>query len=343
MSYQEIFAELINSPKTSAKYLTKLVDFDNGNPCRYKIILAVDKDEDNQQCVMLQLKNGGVPSNIIVNNINTLKSIKIDLFPAEIGSDLDVYYSIKLFQNTEDEIFYAFITDIIATAKNSISELVVLDILKRVKSWMNFFKSKNSGVLGESSQIGLFAELSLLKNLLEHNPDRLLETVLSWVGPKGQNQDFIFSNKTALEIKCTTSNNPFEVLINNEFQLDSRDLEKLFLALYQVKRHKNNERTSFLTLPVLVSEIKLLLLHESDAKFEFEGLLLEAGYLAEAEAEYINFGFQILAGPAAYEIGADFPKLARADMPDSITKVEYKLNIQDQTVLEENIISLIII
>lgn len=343
MNYQEIFTELINSPKSGTKYLTRLVDFDNRNPCRYKIILAVDKDEDNQQCVMLQLKNGGTQSNIIVNNINTLNSIKIDMFPAEMGSDLDVYYSIKLFQNTEDEIFYTFIADIIATAKNSTSELLVLDILKRVKSWMNFFKSKNSGVLGESNQIGLFAELSLLKSLLENNPDKLLETILSWVGPKGQNQDFIFTNRTALEVKCTTSNNPFEVSINNEFQLDSTDLEKLFLAVYQVKRHKNNERTSFPTLPSLVSEIKELLTHNPEAKFEFEGLLLEVGYLAEAEAEYLNYGFQILKGLMAYEIGVDFPKLARAKLPNSITKVEYNLNIQDQTVLTESIIHLIII
>ena len=341
MNYQEIFAELINTPKSGTKYLTRLVDFDIRNPCRYKIILAVDKDEDNQQCVMLQVKNGGAQSTMIVNNINTLNSIKIDIFPAEIGSELDVYYSIKLFQNAEDEIFYTFITDIIATAKNSTSTLVVLDILKRVKTWMNFFKSKNAGILGENNQIGLYAELSMLKSLLEHNSDKLLETILSWVGPKGQNQDFIFANRTALEVKCTTSNNPFEVSINNEFQLDNTDLEKLFLTVYQVKRHKNNERTSFPTLPSLVSEIKELLTHNSEAKFEFEGLLLEVGYLAEVETEYLNYGFQILEGPKSYEIGVDFPKLARPNLPNSITKVEYKLNIQDQVAITQNIINLI--
>lgn len=339
MNYFDIFSELIRTPKSSNKYITKLVDFDNGNPCRYKIILAVDKDENNQQCVIIQLKNGGPQSKVIINNINTLNSIKIDMFPAEIGAELDVYYSIKLSSNTEDEIFYTFIADIIATAKISTSDLIVLDILKRVKSWMNFFKAKNSGILDDNKQVGLFAELSLLKILLERNTNSLLDIVLSWVGPRGQNQDFIFKNKYAFEVKCSTNNNPFEVTINNEYQLDCSDLKKLFLTTYQVKRHKNSESSNFTTLPSLISEIKEILVSNSEAKFEFEGLLLEVGYLAEAEVEYLKFGFQIISGPVPYEVGENFPKLARVNLPNPISKVEYKLNLQDQIVFRGDMYS----
>ena len=339
MNYLEIFTELIEIPKSTNKYITRLVDFDKTNPCRYKIILAVDKDENNQQCVIIQLKNGGPHSKVIINNINTLNSIKIDMFPAEIGSELDVYYSIKLSSNTEDEIFYTFIADIIATAKNSTSDLIVLDILKRVKSWMNFFKAKNSGILNDNRQIGLFAELSLLKMLLEKNTNDLLDIILSWVGPRGQNQDFIFKNKCAFEVKCSTNNNPFEVTINNEYQLDCSDLKKLFLTTFQVKRHKNTESSNFLTLPFIVSEIKKILSKNSSAKFEFEGLLLEVGYLAEAEVEYLKYGFQIISGPVSYEVVESFPKLARVNLPNPVSKVQYKINLQNQTVFPGDLFS----
>lgn len=341
MNIKKIFLELINAPTTSGKYNTRLVDYDEAN--RYKTILAIDKLADNQQCVLLQLKNGGKHSEVIINNINTLDSIQIDCFPVpDPGTtELDIYYSIKLDRNTEEDIFYTFIADIMETAKNSTSDLVILDILKRVKSWMNFFKSKKTGVLSENGQIGLFAELSMLKVLLENNKENILSVVTSWVGPKKQNQDFIFPNTQAIEVKCTITNNQHEVKISNEYQLDVSGLDRLFLAVYQVKRHKISDKSLFQSLPNLIEDIEGLLKHDSDAKFEFEGLLLEVGYLAEAEIEYIDFGFQIINGPEIYDVDSEFPKLARASISNSIKKLEYNLNLQEQKVLINDINELI--
>ncbi len=341
MSIRKIFIELIRDANPGGQYDTKLVDFDDAN--RYKTILAIDKLADNQQCVLLQLKNGGQQTEVIINNINTLDSIQIDTFPVpDPGStELDTYYSIKLDRNTEEDIFYTFIADIVDTAKNATTDLVILDILKRVKSWMNFFKSKKTGVLSENGQIGLFAELSMLKLLLKNNKESLLKTVTSWVGPKKQNQDFIFPNTQAIEVKCTTSNNKYEIKISNEYQLDCSGLDKLYLAVYQVKRHKTNEDSLFPSLPFIVKEIEELLKADFDAKFEFEGLLLEVGYLAEAEIEYLDFGFQIINGPEIYDVDSKFPRIASASISSSIKKVEYSLNLQKQDILVVNINELI--
>jgi hypothetical protein len=333
MSIKKIFLKLIHDAKPGGQYDTKLVDFDDAN--RYKTILAIDKLADNQQCVLLQLKNGGQRSEVIINNINTLDSIQIDtslvLDPGSTG--LDTYYSIKLDRNTEEDIFYTFIADIVETAKNATTDLVIMDVLKRVKSWMNFFKSKKTGVLSENGQIGLFAELTMLKTLIEYNKENTLDIVTSWVGPKKQNQDFIFPNTKAIEVKCTTSNNKYEIKISNEYQLDLSGLDSLFLAVYQVKRHKISEDSLFPSLPRLIEDINRLLTYDPDAKFEFEGLLLEVGYLAEAEIEYIDFGFQIISGPEIYNVDSNFPKLARVSIPSPIKKIEYILNLQDQNTL----------
>ena len=218
---------------------------------------------------------------------------------------------------------------------------MILDVLKRVKSWMNFFKSKKTGVLSENGQIGLFAELSMLKLLLENNKENLLNIVTSWVGPKKQNQDFIFPDTQAIEVKCTASNNKYEIKISNEYQLDCSGLDRLYLAVYQVKRHKTNEDSLFPSLPFIIKEIEELLTPDFDAKFEFEGLLLDVGYLAEAEIEYIDFGFQLLNGPEIYDVDSTFPKIDRASTPSSIKKVEYNINLQKQDVLASNINDLI--
>lgn len=343
MNIKETFNELINTPKSSSQYNTKLYDYNDSN--NYKTLLAVDTFSDYQKCVLLQLKNGGKESEIIIKNINILDSIKIDTFPVPNHgkTELDTYYSIKLDKDTEEEIFYAFITDIIEIVKVSKNELIILDTLKRIKAWMLFFKSKKTGVLSENNQIGLFAELTLLKNLLGKNLNNLSSVISSWVGPKKQNQDFIFPNGQAVEVKCTTSNNRFEVKINNEYQLDSTGLESLHLSVSQVKRHKNSKSNTFPTLPSIVNEIKTILRSDYEAKFEFESLLLEVGYLEEVEVEYLDFGFQVLGEPRVYHVNEDFPIISSKTIPNEIKKVEYILNLQNEEIFNGSINDLITI
>lgn len=330
MRIKETFKELIRDAKPGGQFDTRLLSFDDANS--YKIILAIDKLADNQQCVLLQLKNGGNYSEVIINKINTLDSIQIDTFPVPIpgSTELDTYYSIKLDKNTEEEIFHAFLADIIETTENSTSELVIMDILKRVKSWMNFFKFKKIGVLSENDQIGLFAELTMLKVLLENNKQNIRSVVKSWVGPKKQNQDFIFSSTQAIEVKCTASNDPNVVKISNEYQLDCSGLDRLFLVVFHVKRHKISEGSLFQSIPNIVKEIENIIECDSKSKFEFEGLLLDLGYLSEAEYEYLDFGFQIIDGPIIYDVNTEFPKLASTTISNCIKSVEYKLNLQQQ-------------
>ena len=102
-----------------------------------------------------------------------------------------------------------------------------------------------------------------------------------------------------------------------------------------MKRHKLRPEAIFESLPNIVDEIKELVKTDSDAKLEFDGLLIKVGYLEEFEAEYLNYGFQLLNGPEFYTVDDNFPRIVRSNnLPDSITKVSYMLNLQDQTVLE---------
>lgn len=338
MDYNKIFQELSELPGNGNKYLTRQVEFDKSSLCKYKIKLAVDKNDANRKCVVLQLTNGGKDADRIIHNINTLNSFNIDAYPAEINSTLDVNYIIKLKQETEDGIFIKFVDDLVSVVKLSSNNSIILDVLKRVKAWMDFFKGKIEGLLTENSQIGLYAELCALRSLLLLNQSSLFQVIEGWVGPNKQNQDFIYSDGTGIEVKCTSKNSNKEVIIANELQLDDNGLERLFLSVYQVKRHKLKPGASFESLPNIVNNIKDLIKTDSDSKFEFDGLLIKVGYLEEFEAEYLNYGFQLLVEPQFYRIEREFPRIIRSsDLSDGITKVSYTLNLQDQVVLEEDI------
>ena len=338
MDYTKIYEELSALPVKGNKYETRQVGFDKSSPCRFKIKLAVDKDDANRKCIVLQLSNGGKDANKIINNINTLDSFKIDVYPADTGTIPDVNYIVILQQDTEDGIFTKFVDDLVSVVELSSNKVIVLDVLKRIKAWMNFFKGKSEGLLTENGQLGLYAELSALRSILDLNRSSFLQVVEGWVGPNKQNQDFIFSDGTGIEVKCTSKNNNKEVSITNELQLDDKGLERLFLSVYQVKRHKLRPAATFESLPNIVDEIKELLKKDKDATIEFQGLLIKVGYLDEFEAEYLNYGFQLLAGPEFYKVEGEFPRIIRSkDLPTGITKVSYMLNLQDQEVIEKDV------
>lgn len=338
MDYNKIFEELIALPSNGNKYLTKQVEFDKSSICRYKIKLAVDKDDDNRKCVVLQLNNGGKDADRIINNINTLNSFKIDVYPASIAEIPDVNYIIKLKHETDDGIFTKFVDDLFSVVRSSSNDLIVLNILKRVKAWMNFFKGKSGDLLTENSQLGLFAELSALRSLLKINKSFAQKVVEGWVGPNKQNQDFIYPDGSAIEVKCTSKNNNKEVSITNELQLDDKGLQKLILSVYQVKRHKLHPGAVFESLPNIVDEIKEIVKNDTDAKLEFEELLIKVGYLEEFEAEYLNYGFQILNGPEFYIVDNEFPRIVRSNnLPEGISNVGYMLNLQGQKVQNEDL------
>ena len=153
-----------------------------------------------------------------------------------------------------------------------------------------------------------------------------------------QNQDFIYPDGSGIEVKCTSKNNNKEISITNELQLDNNGLKKLFLAVYHVKRHKLRPGAVFESLPNIVDEIKELIMNNLEAKLEFEGLLIKVGYLEEFEAEYLNYGFQLINGPEFYNVDDKFPRIVRSsNLSDGISKVSYTLNLQDQSVLKEDI------
>ncbi len=330
MELEEIFKELVNS-STDKQFVQRVIKFDiNAN--KYRIHAVVDKLDNNNKFIIIETPTIDKYHKSLVDNINAIRSFSILSQP---GNDMvfTTKYSIKLNENSEDVIFYKFIEDVIRVMDREKEDLPLHAALKRIKSWVNFFKAKNSKLLSDSSQIGLFAELMTLRTLLEKNEvNDVVKIVRSWEGPKSQNQDFIFS-RDALEIKCTTKNNPFAVKIQNAYQLDNTKFENLYLAVYQVKRNQNKEGE---TLSDAVNSIYSILENDIDAVILFEELLLEVGYLKDVEIEYVENHFTILS-INIYKVDDFFPKITTLNISNEIEKVEYIVNVQNQKSISNKI------
>ena len=335
MDLSQTFNDLIEE-QPNGKFTIRLIKYDPTE--RYKIHLAIDRNEKNQKLVLIQVASGGKSIDDLIANINSNNSFNVISFPST-HETLNVFYGIKLINTAEDEIFFKFIEDLLTRLNIISDENPIFTVLKRVKSWMNFFKSKKIGLLSEESQIGLYAELCVLRELLIESQFEKLEIIKAWEGPYNQNHDFVFENHRGIEVKCTRKNNPYNVHISNEFQLDNSDFEKLLLIVFQIKRHKNSD---YENLPEIIENIFDILEVDQDSIIAFQDALFELGYVREVEIEYSEYCFQILNDGLIYLVDNEFPKLTPDMMGNMISDVKYSVNISEQEQLQGSVSELII-
>lgn len=329
------FEDLKNNLQTG-QYTSRLFKIDEINN-KYRIFLALDRDSSFQKIILIQTIDGNSEIKSAIENINLVKSFSIDSFPSN-DNFLPVFYSIRLSEQAEDEIFYSFIEDLVnqITSENNISPMY--SVLKRIKSWMNFFKKKNIGILGENEQLGLYAELLILRQFLTESIYDYIDIIQAWEGPYNENHDFVFINQVGVEVKATTSNNPYNIKISNQYQLDNSDFENLYLVVLQLKRHKNND---YEKLPNLVRSIFDLLSLDQNAVIKFQDALWQIGYFSEAEDLYNDYSFQILNDGMIYQIDDTFPKITSEMINNKVSNVKYVVSIQDEQAINQRIAQLI--
>lgn len=332
---RETFENLINNLQ-DGQYSSRLIKFDEVSN-KYKVFLALDRDNNYQKIILIQTIDGNLEISNAIDNINLINSFSISSFPSN-DIDLPIFYSIKLSEEAEDEIFFSFIEDLISQITSERDIKPMFYVIKRIKSWMNFFKSKNIGILDEKEQLGLFSELLILRQFLTETIYEKIDIIQAWEGPYNENHDFVFSNRIGVEVKSTKSNNPFNIKISNQYQLDNEDFENLYLVVLQLKRHRNND---YEKLPQLVNAIFELLIEDQNAVIKFQDALWEIGYIREAEDIYNEFSFQILNAGMVYRVDDNFPKITTRDISNSISKITYEINLQDQNLLNQVISQLI--
>lgn len=260
-------------------------------------------------------------------------SRKIDLIPFSNLQDIGVELSsdesrpgrnillIKLLSKQHQDIFSIICEDLIDAISTITSENQLIKVLlNRFDKWKSIFDKMASPGLSKEEQRGLYGELLFLRKCLQTNKDSL-KVIDTWNGPEKGAKDFL-SDKWGVEIKTSTGNNPQKIQISSEKQLDSENLERLFLFHITLE-----EKTSGLTLNGIVENITELLRDDYISFNRFRNKLFEAGYFDQHRNLYETPGYSIKK-ESFYLIEKEFPRIEKSDLRDGVDDVKYSIYVE---------------
>lgn len=217
-----------------------------------------------------------------------------------------------------EEVFGRLCQDLVDTAAGVATEAALVSLLReRLQLWKRLFRDGGSGLLQKFQIKGLIAELLALEDFICAHPTDPLLPLISWTGPGGTSQDFLFAGR-AVEVKAV-SPVADTVSISSAEQLDAP--VPLALRVCQLRESSPSEPGA-LTLPLLVSRIEQLFAGVPQASATFREKLLEAGYV---EHEYYQTVAFTPLETRHYGVRDGFPRLVRTNLPAGIPDVAYTI------------------
>lgn len=217
-----------------------------------------------------------------------------------------------------EQVFGRLCQDLIDAAVLVATEASLVSLFKeRLLLWKRLFRDGGTGLLQKFQIKGLIAELMALETFMALHPDDVALPVMSWVGPAGADQDFLFADG-AVEIKAVSPGTE-KVGISSAGQLYA-DVP-LELHLY-VLRESSPSETGAITLPILASRIEQRLSEQPNVLHAYRSKLIEAGYV---EHDYYQSVAFTVTETRRYAVRDDFPRLVRPELPDAIADVTYNI------------------
>lgn len=217
----------------------------------------------------------------------------------------------------QNDVFAIVAQDILdELRKQKEAEKYIETLKKRIEKWREFFKNPSRNRLSGRMVIGLFGELLFIKELREMGIEIVSDL---WNGPIKSAQDFQ-GERVAVEVKTDSSNSLEYVHISSEIQLDGADRDVLYLVVYRIER---SDATGT-TLPEIIKQVALML--NEQQRVRFTANLTCLGYSEEDDALYsIRYS---LKERKAYKVEDGFPRLLKADLPQGVMDINYKLALQ---------------
>lgn len=230
---------------------------------------------------------------------------------------------IQMDGNIAERQIFSYMCQFVLDKIKSIKILAVRDIEDAISDWINFSK-KQSELLAETLQIGLFGELLFFRSLIGLIGEN--SALKSWHGPERRKVDFVLSKSLAVEIKSVSDPLSNTISISSLEQLSS-GYENHFIRVYKLVE----AGVGGITIKQLFSEIFSSL--SSEAKDSFVKKCYEYGYnymneyeglLTLSYANHIDFAAHL----------SDFPKI-NGPLDPRVIEVKYKITLDNLTPLDE--------
>lgn len=253
-----------------------------------------------------------------ISNFSNLQEIQVDLFASPNEADKNILI-FKLLNFEHKDIFAVLCEDLIASIADEANERkIIREVLNRFEKWKSLFNKIGLQGLKPEEQRGLFGELYFLRKFLQVNYD-FLSVVSTWSGTEKQIRDFQ-SGTWAVEVKTTHGNNHQKVQISSERQLDTKNLEDLFLYHLSLEQQQNSGET----LNDIVDSVIDILRAETIALNKFKSKIYEVGYFDLQRNLYETIGYHIRQD-VFYKVEKDFPRIEENDIRIGVGDVKYSI------------------
>ncbi|HVS91374.1 MAG TPA: PD-(D/E)XK motif protein [Mucilaginibacter sp.] len=235
-----------------------------------------------------------------------------------------------ILNETDDwQLFESICNDLIQiSAACKTNDDLFKSIYSRLKRWQRFLSQGKSFSISEIKQMGLFAELSFLKQVLIEKTNIRI-AIRSWVGPDFDKQDFSLANSFVEVKSLISSKGPF-IKISSLYQLQTQT-KPLFLGVYSLTT--NDDGLSILDI---IAEIALMFTEQFLVKEEFENKLAQFGYIdGVTEPPFYKWKIDKV---EFYNVFGDFPRIVSSSVPGGVIAAEYMLDLSkcDHYLITEN-------
>lgn len=255
---------------------------------------------------------------VSISSFSNLQEIQVDLYPSptQAGKNALVF---KLLNFQHKDIFTVLCEDLITSVSTETNEKkLVKEILNRFEKWKSLFNKIGLQGLTPEEQRGLFGELYFLRKYLQVNSN-FLEVVNTWIGTEKQVRDFQ-SGTWAVEVKTTHGNNHQKVHISSERQLDTINLDDLFLYHISLEQMQNSGET----LNDIVDSVNAILKTDALASNKFKSKIYEVGYFDLQRSLYDGKGY-FIRHDAFYKVENDFPRIQESEIRVGVGDVKYSI------------------
>lgn len=217
-------------------------------------------------------------------------------------------------------VFGRLCQDLTDAAAGVATEAALVSLFReRLLLWKRLFRDGGTGLLQKFQIKGLIAELLALEDMIRSHPADPLLPILSWTGPGGTSQDFVYAS-SAVEVKAVSPAAEI-VSISSAGQLDAPVPLTLRVC---VLREASPSEPGALTLPRLVSRVENCIAGVQQACSIFREKVLEAGYV---EHEYYQTVAFTLLETQHYAVCEGFPRLVPTDLPAGIPDITYSIRL----------------
>jgi len=244
------------------------------------------------------------------------QGIDMSILSLQLGSDSPNHLSLTLEDSASEDVFLYFTSDLTSELEGiTDSQRRARTMGECIDKWNRFFLRAGPAGLSLRSQMGLFGELCLLKELLNSDLPAV-DTLTSWKGPDRGYHDFDIDGQV-IEVKTTSGKEPRKIWISNERQLDDRGTVNLYLLVYTIARTKGGGKT----LPEMIESIRGLFRGEPGAEPAYQRKLIQTGYLLRHEMRY-KHSFTVLK-TELFSVTDSIPRIV--ELPTGMGDIRYSV------------------